>query len=149
MTPPSSINKNGVFKREYLFSVVRFVIIGGSNFFLTYVVYLISLQFVVYTYAFLIALVAGLLWTSILTIRHAFLARLTVLRIVIYGSYYLAYSYANLSFITMLIENFGVDERWAPLISLTVLTPVHFLLSKVLVASFSRLGDGGSTRIGE
>lgn len=133
--------------RIYQKSWVRFLAVGGANFVVTYAVYLLALLVVEYRIAFTISFVAGLLFTSVLTIRHTFTTHLTVLRVAIYGAYYLLYFFVNIRFIELLVEDYAIDAKWAPLMSLVVLTPIHFLLSKVLVASFKRLGDSGSSRI--
>lgn len=120
--------------------LVRFLAVGGSNFFVTYAVYLAALLVLDYDMAFSISFIAGLVFTSVLTIRHTFAAQLTMARVAVYGAYYLLYFAANLRLIEILVEGYGVDAKWGPLLSLTVLTPVHFLLSKALVASFRHSG---------
>lgn len=130
----------------YAKPAVRFLAVGGANFFVTYAVYLLALLAVDYKIAFAISFVTGLLFTSVLTIRHTFTANLTVVRIAVYGAYYVLYFFVNIRFIEMLIETVGMDEKWAPLVSLLVLTPIHYLLSKVLVARFNRSEARGPSR---
>ena len=135
------------FTRFYRSPAVRFLAVGGLNFVVTYAVYLIALLMLDYHIAFTIAFVTGLIFTSVLTIRHTFTVHLTILSAAIYGAYYLLYFSVNICLIEILIEDYAFDAMWAPFLSLVVLTPIHFLLSKVLVASFWHLGDGDSSRI--
>ena len=127
--------------------IVRFLAVGGANFLVTYAVYLAALLVVEYRFAFGIAFVTGLIFTSTLNIRHAFTEHLTVPVLLVYGIYYLVYSFVNLRTTEILVENYGVDAKWALLLSLTVLTPVHYLLSKALVKRFQSFGNAGSSKI--
>jgi putative flippase GtrA len=124
----------------YKIPSIRFLIVGGTNFFVTYAVYLAVLLVLNYAMAFSISFVAGLIFTSVLTIRHTFAAQLTMARVAVYGAYYLLYFAANFGLIKMLVEGYDMDVKWAPLLSLAALTPVHFLLSKALVGRFRRFG---------
>lgn len=127
----------------YAHPAVRFLAVGGANFVVTYAVYLLTLLAFDYRIAFGVAFIAGLLFTSVLTIRHTFTQRLSVVRVTLYGGYYLLYFFVNIRLIELLVEGYGIDEKWAPFVSLVVLTPVHYLLSKLLVAAFSRYDGRG------
>ena len=129
-----------IYKRPSL----RFLVVGGSNLLVTYATYLAALLVFDYGLAFLISFIAGLVFTSVLTIRHAFNTQLTTLRVAVYGTYYILYFAVNLRLIELLVEDYDIDAKWAPLLTLTVLTPVHFLLSKALVAGFRRFGGSQS-----
>lgn len=118
--------------------ITRFFAVGVANFVFTYVVYLSALLVLDYKIAFAVSFVAGLLFTSVMTIRHIFTTQLTILRVVTYGLYYLMYFFVNIRLIELLVEGYAVDDKVAPLISLALLTPVHFLLSKKLVANLAR-----------
>lgn len=122
----------------YTLPAVRFLAVGGANFVVTYAVYLIALLVFDYRTAFAVSFITGLVFTSVLTIRHTFTTRLSLLRVGVYATYYVLYFFVNIRLIEMLVEAYGFDEKWAPLLSLAVLTPIHFLLSKTLVARFKR-----------
>ncbi len=125
--------------RLYSLPAIRFLAVGGANFAVTYAVYLIALLVLDYRTAFAVSFITGLVFTSVLTIRHTFTARLSILRVAVYATYYVLYFFVNIRLIEMLVEAYGVDAKWAPLLSLVVLTPIHFLLSKALVARFKHL----------
>ena len=131
----------------YAFPLVRFLAVGVSNLLVTYTVYLFALAFMDYRSAFAICFIAGLIYTSVLTIRHTFLENLTMVRVVVYGAYYLGYFFINIGLIGLMVEDYAVSARYAPLFLLVLLTPAHFLLSKALIAGFRRFGGDGSLRI--
>lgn len=113
--------------------VARFLVVGFVNFVLIYAVYLIAIQFIGYRPAYWISVGVGLLFMSVLNIRHTFSRRLSLTSIVIYGLYYYGYSLLHVTLISVLIEQYGVLIEIAPLITLMVLTPPHYLVSKILI----------------
>lgn len=118
----------------YKHSFVRFLAVGGANLGLSYGVYLVFwYSFNDYRIAFWMSVLAGLVFMSIANIRHTFLKRLSIVSVLFYAGYYYAFSLVNLLALTYLIEVFNVWEEVAPFITLVVLTPVHYVLSKRLI----------------
>lgn len=129
----------GIFlKKIYERDTVRFLVVGGLNTVLTYAVYLLGLLFVDYRVSYIIAFIVGLVFTTVMNIHHTFSSRLTLARSAIYGSYYFLYSGANILLLQYLVDGLGVDEKWAPLIMLFIMIPIHYILSKLLVQAFNR-----------
>lgn len=122
----------GIYKRTSL----RFVVVGASNFLITYIVYMIALSFVNYHVAYFIGLAVALVFTTILNIRHTFSRNLSFKSSTGYGIYYLLYSYASYKIVELLVENLSIDERIALLVAIIIATPIHFLLSRKLVSVF-------------
>lgn len=120
-------------KRYYDYPAVRFLAVGGMNFALVYVTYLVAIQFIGYRPAYWIAVGVGLVFMSVMNIRHTFTHNLSVLSVTIYGLYYYGYSLLHVTFITWLIEDFAVMQEIAPVITLIALTPPHYVVSKYLV----------------
>ena len=119
--------------RIYRSPSVRFLMVGGINFLLVYAIYLGALEFMGYRAAYWCSLVVGLLFTSLLNIRHTFSRRLNILSIVGYGIYYYCYSLLHVTLISILIEDYQVIEELAPLMTLVALTPLHFVVSKLII----------------
>lgn len=125
-------------KHYYGYPAVRFLVVGGVNFTLVYVTYLAAIQFINYRSSYWIAVGVGFLFMSIANTRHTFSRDLSVLSVVVYAAYYYGYSLLHVTFITTLIENFGVLIELAPVVTLVVLTPLHYVVSKVLIKRIAR-----------
>ena len=121
-------------KNIYQRSFVRFLAVGVVNLGVTYGTYLVAWYALGdYKIAFWICVVVGLIFMSVANIRHTFLRRLTLVSGLVYGGYYYGYALVNLVAIGHLIETWNVAEELAPLLTLVVLTPVHYFLSKFLI----------------
>jgi len=120
-------------KAYYDYPAVRFLAVGVANFALVYVTYLIAIQFIGYRTAYWIVVGIGLVFMSVMNIRHTFTYHLTLLSFTVYGAYYYGYALLHVTFITVLIEDYGVPQEIAPVITLVALTPPHYLVSKYLI----------------
>lgn len=121
----------------YQFPIVRFLAVGVSNTVIVYGVYLLALLWMGFRPAYWCAFGVGLIYLSILNIHHTFSRALNPVALTVYGIYYFCYALVNVSLIAMLIERYSVAPAWAPLSTIVVLTPIHYLLSKYLIGKLS------------
>lgn len=116
----------------------RFVAVGAANVSITYLAYLIAIQFMDYRSAYWIAVILGLIIMSIMNIWHSFNHKLSLISICVYGSYYYGYSLAHVALITKLVEDFSLWKEIAPLGSIAILIFPHYFISKHLVHKVAR-----------
>ena len=112
---------------------IRFLAVGAANTALTYAAYLFSLMWLPYRPAFLIAFVVGLVFQTAMTIGFTFTRQLTASRVLRYGVYYTLYFVVFASLLDLTVLFVGLPAAAAPLAVLIVATPIHFLVSRVLV----------------
>jgi putative flippase GtrA len=118
--------------------IVLFLIVGVSNTVLTYVAYLALLQIVHYAWAFTGAFVLGLLFTGLLNIRVTFGHHHTLAAWVVFSAYYGLYYVFALMLLRLLVDEIGIDARFAPLVMLPVVVPINFLMTRLIVHRFAR-----------
>jgi hypothetical protein len=130
--------KNQILEK-YESPVLRFLLIGAVNFILTYSIYLVFLLFASYVVSYLVSFTVGILFISFFNIYFVFSYRVKVLNVILYGVYYCLYSYGNILFISYLVERQMINPKWAMLISLFFLTPLHFMVSRLLTRILGRV----------
>jgi putative flippase GtrA len=108
----------------------RFLIAGGINTVVTYLIYLAVLNLTSYAIAFSISFVAGIFIAYGLNARLVFKTRVSLRKMcqypLIYGFQYVS----GLLLLAILVNDLGVDARFAPLINVLLLTPITFMLNK-------------------
>lgn len=113
---------------------LRFLIVGGINTLLTYLVYLILLNFTGYALAFTASFAIGILFAfvgySLFVFRSALQWHKLIQYPLIYGVQYIL----GLLFLSVLIKSFKIDDRIAPIINVAVLTPITFMLNRIFLA---------------
>lgn len=114
--------------------VTRFLVVGLANTALTFAVYLALVPIIPYMLAFSVAFVCGLIFQTLMKIRVVFSSAVTLRRIARYVVYNCTYFAFNLMFLRMLVENRGASPPIAALISLCVMTPIHFVASRLVIA---------------
>jgi putative flippase GtrA len=110
---------------------LRFVAVGGLTTALTYVVYLLMLPHATPLGAYAVALVAGTIFQTAAALPFAFKARVTPRRAVRFVALYLAYTAVS-AFLLEFFIRLGVAAELAPLCVLIIVTPVQFLLARLL-----------------
>lgn len=109
---------------------VRFLIAGGINTLVTYLIYLGLLNFVGYAVAFSISFVAGIFIAYGLNARFVFKAPISLRKLFQYPLIYAFQYAAGLLLLAILVDELGVDKRFAPLINVLLLTPITFMLNR-------------------
>ncbi len=117
----------------YRFPIIRFFAVGGANFVLVYAVYLGALQYIGYRMSYWISFAVGLFFMSLMNIHHTFGRDLNITGFLIYAVYYFVYGLVNVTLIALLIEDLQVREEIALLVTMVVLVPMHFFLSRQVI----------------
>jgi putative flippase GtrA len=112
--------------------VVRFLIVGGSNTLLSYVIFtglgLLIEPLIAYTVAFAL----GLVFTSIASSRFVFRARFSLTRLILFvGSYLVIYGIGSMIVRSADPQTFG-DLLVTSLIILVTTTPLVFLVGRLI-----------------
>ncbi|WP_346295501.1 GtrA family protein [Rhodopseudomonas sp. P1] len=109
---------------------LRFIVAGGANTVLTYLVYLLMLNWVSYPVAFTVSFVTGVLFAFAVYSLFVFRIALDWRRMLPYPLLYGLQYVAGLALLALLIGQFALDERIAPIVNVVVLTPVTFVLNR-------------------
>ena len=123
---------------RHLRQIVLFVIVGASNTILTYIAYLALLQIVHYGWAFTGAFVLGLVFTGLLNIRLTFAHHHTLAAWLVFGAYYGLYYIFALILLRVLVDDVGIDKRFALLVMLPIVVPINFVMTRFIVHRFAR-----------
>lgn len=116
---------------------VRFLLAGGLNTVITYLIYLALLHVMDYALAFTLTFLMGIALGYLLNLLFVFQSSATQTNLLGYPVLYLINYLAGLGLMAGLVELVGVRREIAPLISTAVLTPFMFFLSKKLFAPTS------------
>ncbi|WP_386067800.1 GtrA family protein [Tahibacter sp. UC22_41] len=121
---------------------IRFLISGGLNTALTYVVYLALLPPAGYAVAYTVAYVAGIALAYFLSTRFVFRVEGSARRAAAFPLIYLVQYLFGLAVLHASVAWLSIPQQFAVLISIALSVPLTFLLSRfVLVAG---RGRGGS-----
>lgn len=118
-------------RRRYEFG--RFLVAGGANTLITYVIYLLALLTVSYRIAYTISYAAGILISYCLTSRFVFQRKLALRAALQYPVVYIAQYALGLALLTILVDKLRMDRRLAPAVIVICTIPVTFLLSRLVI----------------
>jgi len=111
----------------------RFLISGGINTALTYLIYLALVPFMAYTLAYSVSYVAGIVIAYVINTRFVFQARMQARSALLYPLVYVAQYAAGVVLLALLVEALGLDERIAPAAVIVLTIPLTFILSRVII----------------
>ncbi len=120
---------------------LRFLIAGCVNTGLTYLIYLIALNFFGYTAAFSISFVIGIFVAFILNSWFVFSAPVLWQKLLQYPFIYLVQYVVGLLLLTALVEKLQLDERVAPIVNVVILVPITFALNRWFILRNSSNGS--------
>ena len=129
MTSLKTTVKEIKIKKEFKFLIYGVVVFIFSN-----VIYLTAQFFFSYKISFIFAFLSAAISSSILNIKHTFSSRLTHKKVFVYIAYYAAYTILNIYVITFLVEEIGVDKKFALPVLVVITAPIHYLVSKYLIS---------------
>ncbi len=115
----------------------RFLWVGGLNTLFSYLIYLVILQTQGYLIAFYISFVFSVLFTSVLNVGRVFGTRLSFVALFFYVPYYVLYGLLGGEVVKFFVDRIHVDHYMAPIFSLILLTPAHYICSKALISTLS------------
>jgi putative flippase GtrA len=119
--------------RHSLYEFVRFLLAGGVNTALSYGIYLLFLLLFPYKIAYTISFLAGIALSYWLTSRFVFQRGLSLRSALRYPLIYLFQYVMGLIILTLLVEQFHMKARWAPVIVVVCTIPLTFLLSRFVI----------------
>lgn len=116
-------------------SALRFLVAGGANTVLTYLIYLGLLTIVPYAVAYSVSFVLGIGISYLLNVFWVFRSKPSVRSALgvplIYAGQYLL----GLCLLALLVEVLHVDRRLAPLIVIAVSVPITYVLTRWVVGA--------------
>lgn len=111
----------------------RFLISGGINTGLTYLIYLALIPLMAYSLAYSVSYVTGIVIAYVINTRFVFQAKMQVKSALLYPLVYVVQYVAGVLLLVLLVENLGVDERLAPILIIILTTPLTFILNRVII----------------
>jgi putative flippase GtrA len=121
---------------------VRFIVVGGFNTAVGYLVYGTLLVFVSYRIAYTVSYIFGVLLSYYLNARFVFESRRTLSGLARFPLVYVAQYLFGLTAMWLLVQQIGVSKWLAPLIVVGASVPLTFLLARLLLLPDSRQADG-------
>lgn len=109
---------------------IRFILAGGANTAITYLVYLALLNVFGYLISFTFSFATGVVFAFIAYSKFVFYQSYNWKRLPQYSLLYVMQYVMGLALLFILVSKLGLDERIAPIINVIVLTPITFLLNK-------------------
>ena len=113
---------------------VRFLVAGGANTAITYVLYLALLFAIDPYWSYVTAFVAGIGISYLLNLKFTFKARHSAMKAVLYPLVYAVQLVLGMSVLHLCLGA-GVSEPIAPIFAIAATVPVTFLLSRRIVAT--------------
>lgn len=114
--------------------VLRFLVAGGINTAITYLLYLLATRFVGYQAAYAIAFAAGVALSYVLSLRFVFRQTGNWKKFARYPLVYLAQYVVGAIMLEVLVRALAVPVWIAPLIVVVLTLPLTFLLSRGILA---------------
>lgn len=111
---------------------IRFLMAGGTNTLITYVVYLLALAPLGYAYAYTLSYVLGVFIAYVLNRKFVFQSHRGWLSFLLTPMIYLAQYLLGLFIVWLWVEQLGWRAEPAPLVAIVCSLPITFLISKWL-----------------
>ena len=111
---------------------------GGLNTALTYLLYILLLQFMSYKTSYSVTYIAGILFGYWINVTWVFLSKPGKISALIYPIAYIFQYVLGLILLSVLIETFSIDQRLAPLFVIMVTVPFMFIMTRAI---FSKRGQ--------
>ncbi len=108
----------------------RFLVAGGINTLITYLIYLAFLNVAGYLIAFTISFIMGIGIAFVIYSSFVFRTQFVWKKLFQYPIIYAVQYIGGMILLAILVEDIGIDKRIAPLINVILLIPVTFVLNK-------------------
>ena len=112
------------------FYSTRYIILGVINTILTYFIYLIFLFLLPYVWAYSITYLFGLINTYFLSSYWVFKKKIAIESGMNFLIYCIFNYFINIIALWIFIDLIGFSEKIAPLITIALLTPIFYIISK-------------------
>lgn len=110
----------------------KFLLSGGINFVLTYLIYLGALLMFSYRISYSIAYLSGIIFSYFINKLFVFQAKYTKKQLILYPLIYLFQYLLGLVLGTVWVEIFLLNEKWLPIFTTIICIPPTFILMKLL-----------------
>lgn len=117
------------FERE----AIRFLLAGGANTVVTYLIYLLLLHVLPYRVAYSATFVLGIVLGYTLNTRYVFRATWQWKRLAAYPLVYVVQYLLGVLLLTMLVERGLANEQVAPLVVVVLSLPIVFITSRLII----------------
>lgn len=114
---------------------IRFLVAGGVNTLVTYILYLLLLEAFHYTLAYSIAYLIGIVGSYYINCYLVFKEPPRLRSALRYPVVYLVQYLVGVLMLFVIVDWIGLDKRLAPLFVIAVTVPVTFLLSRFMIRS--------------
>ena len=112
---------------------VRYLVVGGLNTAVCYVIYLLLLDFTGHNIAFTIDYLFGIVFSYFLQLKFVFQAEGSIKKFVKFPGVYVIQYLIGLVALNVVIDKFGVAEEFALIFAIIVPIPVVYLLSRSIL----------------
>lgn len=109
---------------------LRFLVVGGLNTLITYLIYLLLISYIDYRIAFTGSFVMGLIIAYVFNSRIVFDISFSWYRLLKHSAIYLSLYILALVLLSLEVELMDFDRRIAPLLNVALLVPLTFSLNK-------------------
>lgn len=114
---------------------LKFVISGGINTLVTYLVYLLLLLFLNYSLSYTVSYVSGIFLSYYLNTVFVFKEKVSFNKFIKFPIVYLVQYLINILFLYILVEHAHLSTQIVPLIVIVVTIPITYTLSKLIIKS--------------
>lgn len=112
---------------------LRFIFFGGINTLLGYVIYLVLLLFFAYQIAYTGSYLIGILISYCFNTKFVFKTNYAWGKMLIYPLSYLTQYFLSMFLLYLFVEVVGVSKLFAPIIVMTIVFPISFILSRFII----------------
>lgn len=112
----------------------RFLISGGVNTLLTYLIYVGLVTVLPYPVAYTVTTILGIFLSYVLNALFVFRRKLRLMAALQYPVVYIVQYFLGLALLYLLVEKVHLSKFFAPLLIVAATTPITFLLSRLVIA---------------
>jgi len=110
--------------------IFRFLIVGLLNLGFTYGIYRLFLIFLNYSISYTISIFSGMVFSWMVNSLFTFKIMPKSKRLPVHFAVSIGFYFTGLVMLTFAVEDFGVSEKYAPLLITALLTPASFLATR-------------------
>ena len=125
-------------KKFFKFPSFRFLAGGAANTLITYIIYLILLQFISYKLSYTVTYIAGIVIGYLINAIWVFQSRPSKKTAIIYPFVYLTQYLLGIGLLIVLVDYLSMDERFAPILVILVTLPLMYLMTRLLFQNANR-----------
>ena len=117
---------------------IRFVLFGGVNTLLGYLIYVVLLLFLNYKVSFTITYVSSIFISYYLNSKFVFYRKISLKKGLIYPSVYLVQYLTCMLLLHIFVEIINLSKFIAPILAVLLTVPVTFFLSRFIIKGLAK-----------